>query len=336
MDLFFILSGFILTHVYGHTFVGQRVTRPDYARFLYARFARIYPLHLFMLTMWVLLDLAKSGLAEITGHVARQPFATEATSVKAIVSNVFLLQGMHLHHELTWNGPSWSISTEWWVYLLFPFLVTTIYLASPIYRAAIAASSLALLYGLAFVVTTPGLGALDVTVDYGFVRCACEFFLGVLAYRLYASGALRDGLSRDRIFVLATLWIVLVMQFQLHDLWVIPGFVTLILAAAENRQLATRVLNTYPAILLGEMSYSIYMCHTFVREIVSLVYVQFMGRRMDGEPMLPGGSATLVLLVALVLVVSFCTWRLVERPSREYLRRFVAERRGASVVQARS
>src|SRR6185369_10335568 len=45
VDLFFLLSGFVLSHVYGRHFV-ITIDRRDLASFAWARLARIYPVHL--------------------------------------------------------------------------------------------------------------------------------------------------------------------------------------------------------------------------------------------------------------------------------------------------
>ena len=49
VDLFFILSGFVLAHVYREAFT-QEVSG-NYLKFLFARIARLYPLHLFVLAL---------------------------------------------------------------------------------------------------------------------------------------------------------------------------------------------------------------------------------------------------------------------------------------------
>src|ERR1700677_1206832 len=56
VDLFFIMSGFIMRHVYGNSFK-ERITIPNVHRFVVARFARIYPLHFFTLTTLVVLTI---------------------------------------------------------------------------------------------------------------------------------------------------------------------------------------------------------------------------------------------------------------------------------------
>src|ERR1700733_1728230 len=65
VDLFYILSGFVLSHVYAKQFYCGEHHR--YVNFLKARMARIYPLHLFMLGVVALTVLT------LPGFVSRYP-----------------------------------------------------------------------------------------------------------------------------------------------------------------------------------------------------------------------------------------------------------------------
>jgi peptidoglycan/LPS O-acetylase OafA/YrhL len=100
VDLFFLLSGFVLTHVYR----GFELTRQSYFNFLKARLARIYPVHLMILV--VLLPMLNT----------RPDFSSGG-----LLSSLFLMQSPW--HSISWNYASWSISAEWHCYLLFPILV---------------------------------------------------------------------------------------------------------------------------------------------------------------------------------------------------------------------
>jgi peptidoglycan/LPS O-acetylase OafA/YrhL len=56
VDFFFILSGFILCHVYGKYFA-ESVSRKEFKKFSIARFARVYPLHFATLCYLILFIL---------------------------------------------------------------------------------------------------------------------------------------------------------------------------------------------------------------------------------------------------------------------------------------
>ncbi len=109
VELFFVLSGFILSHVYLQGF-GERNFR--YADFLWARLARVYPVHLATL-------LGMGGLiggATLLGIQA----GDKALVWSSLPAQLTLTQAWGLGLHGGWNHPSWSISAEWFAYLSFP------------------------------------------------------------------------------------------------------------------------------------------------------------------------------------------------------------------------
>ncbi len=56
VDFFFVLSGFIMCHVYGKWF-SSSVDKSSFKKFTIARFARVYPLHFFTLLYLVALRI---------------------------------------------------------------------------------------------------------------------------------------------------------------------------------------------------------------------------------------------------------------------------------------
>lgn len=82
VDIFFMLSGFILTHVY----IADRQlgTRRGYAHFLLVRLARIYPLHLFTLVVLIMIVAVLPQYRELS--------ARDAFSATALAANFLLVQ----------------------------------------------------------------------------------------------------------------------------------------------------------------------------------------------------------------------------------------------------
>src|SRR5258706_2626883 len=124
VDFFFLLSGFILSHVHAEEFNRGLTT---YRTFLFKRIARAYPLHVF--TLFVLLLPACWPTVQ-----AMQ----DRRTVASFVSNLLLVQAWGPTSHLSWNYPSWSISDEWAAYLLFPVILAFFYRTS-LALAAVAA-----------------------------------------------------------------------------------------------------------------------------------------------------------------------------------------------------
>jgi len=114
VDLFFIMSGFVMALSYGRGFQ-HRVTARGYFRFLALRVGRIYPVHLLVLCLFVSVPLALA----VTG---RSPLPGQF-SVGYFVQSLVLVQASGFGQGVAWNLPAWSISTEMVFYLLFPFVM---------------------------------------------------------------------------------------------------------------------------------------------------------------------------------------------------------------------
>ncbi|HFG2066227.1 TPA: acyltransferase family protein, partial [Vibrio cholerae] len=118
VEFFFVLSGFVLAHGYGFK------KGVSFNSFIKGRIIRIYPLHLFMLLAFVGLELLNL-LAYNYGFSFRgEPFSGK-TSIGELIINTFLLQSWIPSAEaLSFNGPSWSISVEFYMYILL-FITAT-------------------------------------------------------------------------------------------------------------------------------------------------------------------------------------------------------------------
>lgn len=113
-----------------------------------------------------------AGPAARQGGGGRTPFTGE-NSLGNLVLNLLLLQGTGIAGQLTWNGPSWSISSEFFAYLFFAGIV-------------LAAGRRGWLALCAMVVAGPLILAafsptrMDTTYHLGLVRCLYGFSAGAL------------------------------------------------------------------------------------------------------------------------------------------------------------
>ncbi len=113
VDLFFIMSGFVIQLRYGEMF--ERLSFPKFGDFIITRLARIYPLHLFMCIVYLLNPLAIHFFSH-SGEITARYDPTQ------YVLGLFLVQAWGFLPGYGWNVPSWSISVEFAAYLLFPLL----------------------------------------------------------------------------------------------------------------------------------------------------------------------------------------------------------------------
>jgi peptidoglycan/LPS O-acetylase OafA/YrhL len=311
VDLFFLLSGFVLAHVYGAGL--ERGYRCRFLPFIRARLARVYPLHVFVLVVFVSLTLAIGLLHHPAGRLAAPIPLTGERSLVALAANLFMLQGIHAG-GLSWNYPAWSISTEFMAYLAFPLLLPVVWRAGTRLRLALTMLLLGALAAFSYA-----------TGDYfnqwdgamAVLRCLDEFLVGCVAYVAFGRNPARI-LASDWI-AFATLGLLLLL---LHnngpDIATVLLFAPLIVATVANDGLFTQMLNARPLIWLGEISYSLYL----VQDLVKYATTEFLSAAglHHRQLSLPVSAALAAAMIAACLVVSTLTYRLVEEPARRYIK----------------
>lgn len=336
VDFFFVLSGFVIASSYA-----DRLNEPDeVARFALVRFGRVYPLHLVMLLAFAAFEMLRLLLPQLHGTGAA-PF-TGGFDVKSLVTNLFLLQGMGLEDHLSWNAPSWSISAEFFTYLMFAGVVFVAGRRAWIWF--VAAALTAPLFLLAF-----SNRHMDVSFDFGFIRCLYGFSLGALlawfqhdsiaeARQSLAGGRARMAWTLAEIMMIAVIGLFVSLAGS-NDAGIAAPFVfalALFLFAHEGG-LVSALLRSRPMLALGAFSYSIYMVHIFVQarmiNVAGLVERK-LGLGLVGDITVRGEAATgfgaaspwfgfaaiLAMLVA-VVVASWVSWRFVEMPALAWFRR---------------
>lgn len=301
VNLFFVLSGFVLAHTYVHT------ARPlDVRAFWRARFARIYPVYLL-------------------GFVLMAPFAWSSVQTPLVpLANLLLVQAWWAPWALTWNFPGWSISAEALFYLLFPALFAFA-ASAPLGRrrfAWVAAWLAGLALPFAYLAWNPdALGTVDVrssafwldTLKFHPLARLPDFTVGVLTATLVSRGAARSGAWMSGLSAVGIVGALLLHErvpfVLLNNGLLTPLFAALLVGLARGGGLA-RVLASKPLVTLGKSSYVLYILHAPV--------ALWLAAHVPTNT--PWFAALLVLVLTLVSPV---VWRVFEEP----LRRRIAPRR---------
>jgi peptidoglycan/LPS O-acetylase OafA/YrhL len=323
VDFFFVLSGFVIAHAYGER-LGDGTS---FRKFMVTRFGRLFPLHAFMLLAFAAFELIRWNLPQLAGGEAA---FTGAFSVQSLLTNLFMVHGLGVEQGLTWNGPSWSISTELFAYLLFG--VTVLMLGGFAMLAFISAILVAPLFLFA---VSPDF--MDATWDFGFIRCIYGFAFGVLVQAVFVRVGETPTHDQETVAawtfaecatIIAVILFVVTGHANAMSLLapVIFGFAVFIFA--HEGGLISRLLSARPFLTLGALSYSIYMTHIFVQ-----ARMMNAGKFADGHlgtQLLTNDSTMFsqtsawpmtALMVAATLAASFVTYRLVEMPGREWFRK---------------
>lgn len=327
VDMFFILSGFVLTHVYRKTF--DYDFRKRYRDFLHARIARLYPLHLFVLLLFVAAAYVSASIESGSTWTFDTVRLTGPRSVVAFFANILMLQGLDAA-KLSWNYPSWSISVEFLAYLALPFFLPALWRAKLLTKMGVAALLFGILGWFAYL-------ARDYFDQWSgwlsFMRCIPEFWLGVLLYNVFWSGACAEILRRDRTSIAILLIAVVLLHFGAPDIVMIPIFAAIILTLVRNRGHVSAALNTKVFVWLGNISYSLYLVHGLIVYLTEMTMrYAFAVRDPDALPF-RYAAALAACMMLICLVAATATYYGVELPSRRSLRRLLDSRRsGAAPV----
>ncbi|MHC2427841.1 peptidoglycan/LPS O-acetylase OafA/YrhL [Bradyrhizobium elkanii] len=308
VDLFFCLSGFTLAYAYPRNSF-------QFSNFMVARIARLYPLYLLTLVitgaMWLFLAPAN--------------YLREAAVFDLVLQLPLLNSWPIIGSGVHWNTPAWSISVEWFCYiLLFPILLQ---LRAP---RSVAAKLLCIM-GLSTAAHLMFTNYFDVRTlavqlyvpesqwSYWVNLCrgGCGFTAGWI---VFASFEKRDGLYVFCTRYSAAIWAGFVVILTLGYYGLVASQAVLfllpliVLAATAQTSASSRLLASHVLHFLGLISYSVYMVHL----IVFAVFVRFAP---DHWPVL-----TYTVLIVTTLVVSTVTYFKIEVPARDAIRRLAHRR----------
>jgi peptidoglycan/LPS O-acetylase OafA/YrhL len=317
VDLFFMLSGFVMTHVYYRAFCES--VKENYRNFLVARVARLYPLHVVVLLLFVATALLVQLLAYgLTGTAEGIPL-TGTRSLAAAIANLFMLQGLSAEH-LSWNYPSWSISVEFMAYLAFPLILPMVWRASERAKLVVLAAICAALSLFAY------LSGGDFNQWGGplvLLRCLPEFLLGTLIYSAYRARLWTDWFAADAVGLVTLAVAILCLHLRAPDLLIVALFPVLVLAAVGNTGNIARLINVAPLIWLGEISYSLYLIHGFVQYAATRALDHY-GVHERANLSIGVSAALLVLMLTACFAGAHLSYRGIEIGWRKHLRALLA------------
>jgi len=327
VDFFFVLSGFVLAHAYG--------SKKDlqFYSFLISRIFRLFPLHVVLLAVFIVLEFGKLAAFRFGLEFNSAPFSG-VSAPSEIIPNLLLIQSWtRLTEDQSFNYPAWSISVEFYIYIIFAATIMYFYRYR---RESWVALSLASFAMLAF--------------GHGFfteasLRGIACFFAGSISYALYRqieAKAMFAPVIYTVLEVFFIAFIVLIVSGGIEFKRIIISFVfclSTILFALERGVLST-AFKLSPFKYIGRLSYSIYLTHAAILfcvisagMVVGKIFGVNLAPMVDGvrDIDLGGGLASslgAVSVLVLVVIVSSFTYRFIEVPGQRMGRKLI-ERRSA-------
>lgn len=285
VPFFFILSGFILSHVYFPSY-----TLRSHGRFVWLRFARLWPLHAVMLLplfAYVLLGVYTRG------YVAEDRFNF------ATLPGELVMVRSWTDEALIWNLPAWSIQCEWFAYIaLFPLC----FLA---FRALSSASGLIVLIVLLLAVHPWAIEALPGRIG----SIACLFAAGSALYRL---GVLMPaGPRMSALMALSGGSITVLGCVTGYTSILPPAFCLTVVGLSRDCGFIGRFLASRIMVYGGTISFAIYMTH-----------YPFMIALSEAEKIagVTAGPFAIAMVVAAMMGFAALAHRSIEKPANSWLR----------------
>jgi peptidoglycan/LPS O-acetylase OafA/YrhL len=330
VDFFFVLSGFVITHAYQHHLESRR----ELLAFAIRRFGRIWPLHVAILVPFLLTESLKLLLTAKGFSADHAPFTGEM-SIPGLVANIFLVQSMGVLPDASWNVPSWSISVEYWTYIVFGIAVlATAKAGRPRVWSALL---LAGIFVFSLVILIVYAKTLETIATFGFFRCLLGFIGGHFAYQLWRRlPTLRSSTTIELMTVLLVSLFAIYLANGLFAFLAPAVFGGAVVVFAHERGALSRLLRGRFFVMLGGLSYSIYMTHWFLhdafRKVLNVaeqktglafsVPMQLtVSRKLVTTQIVAWGGPffsdlLLALFLALVIGVSALTFRFIEKPGQ--------------------
>lgn len=300
VDLFFLISGYVIAFVYGAKIESLR----DYITFLQKRVARLWPLHIVTLIVFSAFYFAAVAAGVKVGTMPD-------LSASCLARTAFMLHAIIPCQGVSVNPVSWSISAEMAMYAIFPLLYVA--LARNKWTAVagivIAAASLATL--------SWSLSAHEWTQSIPFLRALPSFTFGICLYRIMSEQA-GPATPYRSVMLIVLLALVLVMFYLMLDggsaLTVLASICAACTLAAYIDRKATTNAVMRVAAGMGRLTYSIYMIHLLlVTTLVNVVADKIL--KLSAWPM----GFVIGFTYLLVVFLSLATYSWIEMPLRRTL-----------------
>ena len=305
VELFFVLSGFILSHVYLEAFGEKRL---NYKSFIWARLSRVYPLHLATLIGLGALGVAAMAIGASAGD--------KLLVWSSLPAQLLMLQAWGLGQGGGWNHPSWSISAEWFAYLSFPAFAFAAWSLRNRPRLAVGLAAVLMIVLDALFQRTAGFALTEATLRWGALRIVPCFTLGCATYLLWRAEPLRKARLAEAASVISVGAVAAAAALGAPDVLLVLLFGALIYSLGSLSSAGSKRLTAPLWVWLGEVSFALYMvCIPWLLVMTNGVRVAL---HVPAEPLpLVFG----VLLVAGVLPVAALAHHLIELPARKAMRR---------------
>lgn len=292
VDFFFVLSGLVISHVYLDAFLNAR---ESYARFLFLRVSRIFPVHALIMAVMLFVTIGTGG-------------QIDSESAFDWITLTLLVRQWLLPDGYVWNSPAWSVSAEMFAYaFIFPLAVV---LARRQDREVAGRRLMILGVGtlaLLFVVA----GTLNAGEGAGpLLRVSGGFLVGAGLYCLLSKRTRGQGWDWLILGGCAMIPLGLVIG---SDVVVLASLTAVMVGAYMSTGRLAALMSARPLHYFGEVSFSLYLCHIPVLRV---------GKEAADIAGIERGVLFCAVMTVLAIATAALLYRGVEVPARAAMRRW--------------
>lgn len=300
VSYFFILSGFIMVVAY------HKKEKIGYAGFYKNRVARIYPLYIAGLLLYL--------VTKYTGF-----------SFYNLLLYLFGIQSWFPGSALVLNFPGWSVSVEFLFYLIFPFLYNYFYSKGnkSIWVIAILIWMATQVFSNLYVISHAYRGPHTVSHEFSHyfpLWHINEFLLGNLAGLYFVKNFRVKNYDVPVALLFAAVLLALIfIPLNFHNGLMAVLFIPLICLFSFSNGLLSRIFSLKPLEYLGEISYAVYILHIPVLYLVRKLAWNFF--RIYKSDMV------FLIYLPCLLLISAILYQYLEKPMREYIRKITIRKK---------
>ncbi len=308
VSFFFILSGFILAYNYKQKLLHHIVTIKE---FWISRFARIYPLHLLTLLLAIPLTI-------------QFMFTTSRLyGILKIVFNILLLQSFipNADFYFSLNALSWSLSCEFFFYLMFPFLIIFLFTKKAGLLAALV-SIILIPVGIYFCNDT----WLHPVFYINPLSRLVDFVIGILLFELFEKNFLRNiyihptsatlmEVSSIFVFIIFIYFKDFIPQGYRFSCYYWFPMVFIIYSFSRQNGLLSALLSKKIFVVLGEISFGFYLIHLLCIKYILIIHSKF--------PFIQNNYLLATFILATAIMASYFSYIIIEKPANRFTKKIL-------------
>jgi peptidoglycan/LPS O-acetylase OafA/YrhL len=306
VDLFFILSGFVMTFVHYQDF-NNNISKDKMKNYMFRRFSRVYPVHLFCTLILIALYL-------ISIFILKTKFDHGNFTFSKLLYTLTLTNGLGIPESTGWNLPSWSLGAEFLAYLCFPFIINFFIKSIDSLKWLISMIVAIMLFKISLALVINHGEKYFLSESFTVLRVLSCFTTGTLLLKIYRKVKLNLRIA-DFLSLSSFVLIVILTQIDitlLHLYFYEILFILLIFSLSYDGPISKVIFGNKLAIYLGKTSFSLYMIHSIVLILFKQISKKYIGHE----------SILFIVYITACYLAVYPIYEIIENKSRIALMRW--------------